>query len=136
MWIAVKPFSYRGTRYKAGDRVPAETWTSRRALVSMRKIKSVPDTGDNLNNGPIAEPQGWKWVRKTYEDMKRADLDAYASEQGIDKPSSFSSKALLIDALEEKLTGPEEAETVAPPVEPTDPSTEETDEVGWVEETE
>lgn len=113
MWVTLKPFRYRGTSYKAGDRVPAERWASRKALVSLRKIKFVPNTGV-----PVVQPDGWKWERKTYEAMKRADLDAYATEQGLD-PTGYSKKEDLLDALEEKFN----------PTDDTDSTTNESDEV-------
>lgn len=71
MWIALRPFRYRNTKYIPGDRVPAESWVNRKALATTRRIKYIPD--------PVAEPEPLN-----LKNAKRAELEAYARQLGIE----------------------------------------------------
>lgn len=90
MWIATKPFRYRGVRYQAGDVVPAERWPSRKALVAIRKIRQEAD--------PIPEP-----TPVLFNTLKRAELNKFATEQGIEDAEGYSNRESLIEKLEEVL---------------------------------
>lgn len=106
MWICNRPFRYRGVNYKPGDQVPAETWPGRKALVSMRKLRQVTEPGREV---VATKPVDIK-------SLKRPELNAYATEQGIENPEGYSSKESLIEAIN-ALNAPLPTEDETPPVE-------------------
>lgn len=97
MWVASKPFRYRGVRYNAGDQVPAESWPGRRALVSMRKIRREEE--------PVPDPR-----ETPFKSMKRADLNEFAIQQGIEDAETYPNRESLIEKLEEILSPQSEDE--------------------------
>lgn len=103
MWIALKPFRYRGVSYLASDQVPAEKWSSRRALVSMRKIRFVPDV-------EVVIPMS------TIRNMKRVDLNEYASTHGIPDAETYPNRDALLERIEEtRRPESEDEDDTAPP---------------------
>ena len=96
MWNALKPFRYRGVAYRPGDEVPAHQWPNRKALVAMRRIKqtfeSPTETLDTVaSSGTV-----------NLSNMKRDDLNQYATSLGLENPESYGTKAELIEALTPK----------------------------------
>lgn len=106
MWIATKPFRYRGVRYQAGDVVPAERWPSRKALVAIRKIRK--------ENDPIPEP-----TPVLFKTLKRAELNKFAAEQGIEDAEEYPNRESLIEKLEEVLA-PSSADEISDNTETTE----------------
>jgi hypothetical protein len=94
MWVAVKPFRYRSVFYDAGDRVPAEDWPGRKALVSMRRIREAPEE-ETAESVPFRE-------------FKRAQLNEYAIEQGIEDAEDYPNRESLIEKLDEVLGSSDE----------------------------
>lgn len=86
MYIAIKPFRYRGQKFNAGDEVPASAWPSRRALEARRKIRFVA-------------PNPATVTRAQLKKMHRAELDVHARKVGIEDPESFPNRDLLIQAI-------------------------------------
>lgn len=97
MYIARRPFSYRGVRYSAGDKVSAENWPFRRALLATKRIQLVQ--GEAAIAVERKDPQ---LVSK----MKRSELEAYASSLGIESPTDttvYPNRESLIRKIEETL---------------------------------
>lgn len=92
MWICNRPFRYRGVSYRPGDQVPAESWPGRKALSSIRKIKYVAETGSPEETAAETKPLD---ITK----LKRAELNAYATEQGVEDAEGYSSRETLIEKL-------------------------------------
>lgn len=89
MWVATKSFRYRGVRYNVGDQVPAETWPNRRALTTMRRIRLIPDSVEEVS--PVAV--------KPIADMKRTELNEYATTQGILDAAIYANREALLAEL-------------------------------------
>lgn len=103
MWVAVKPFRYRGVRYAANEQVPAERWVGRRALVSMRKIRFVPESEVIL---PL----------HVIRNMKRAELNDYAKAHGIPDAEEYRNRDSLLEQIEKmRGTESEEEDDTTPP---------------------
>lgn len=102
MWIAVKPFRYRGVAYNAGDTVPAETWANRKAFVAMRKIRLDPDPL------PVSSPAETPPV--ALATMKRGELNSYGLSLGILDAEGYSNRESLIEAIEALTTPTEESD--------------------------
>lgn len=95
MWVASKPFRYRGISYKIGDQVPAETWPGRKGFISLRRIRFVDDPQPVLSEISLTT-------------MKRAELDEFAKTLGMDNPSEYKNRDSLIEKLEEIRKSPNE----------------------------
>lgn len=87
MWIAIRPFRYRGQKFNAGDTVPAESWPGRRALEMRRKIRKEVPAETEVTSAQLKK-------------MTRAELNAYASKIGIEDPESFPNRDSLIEAID------------------------------------
>jgi hypothetical protein len=103
MWIALRPFRYRGVKYLPGEKVPAESWPGRRALVSLRRIERVAD--------PIPDP--WE---TPYKSLKRAELNQFALERGVEDPENYPTRESLIAKLDELKPSPPVVTEEEPPV--------------------
>ncbi|MGH2360441.1 MAG: hypothetical protein ACRDGM_07855 [bacterium] len=117
MWIATRPFRYRGVGYAKGDAVPAEGWPSRRAFIARRVIRFVADAEPQPvvtveTEGAIEQvadqepPTGEAGTDVPSLDWTRADLNAYAVTIGIGDPESLPNKWSVLDAIEDRLTAP------------------------------
>lgn len=116
MWIALRPFRYRGTSYKKGDAVPADKWPNKKAL---RTMKRITETTELASVTPESLPDHTK--------MKRADLNSFAVSLGIedaDDTKKYPNRESLIEAIDD-LLDPDGTKTapVEAPVEPTTDST-------------
>ena len=92
MWIALRPFRYRGTSYKKGDAVPAEKWPNKRAL---RTLKRIAETTELSSVTPESLPDHTK--------MKRADLNSFAVSIGIQDAGDtkkYPNRETLIEAID------------------------------------
>lgn len=106
MWIANKAFRYRGASYQRGDVVPAETWANRRAFQAKRCIRRVDDVPVEPETAPEPIPEAT--VAPNLSEMKRADLNAYATEHGVADAESYPNKDALIEAIEAAMTAPDD----------------------------
>lgn len=88
MWIAIKPFSYRGKRFAAGEEVPASGWPMRRALEIRNKIRFVKDSVESTAVASV-----------DFKKMSRAELNVYATQIGIANPESYPNRDALLQAL-------------------------------------
>lgn len=87
MWIAIKPFRYRGKRFNVGDKVPASSWPSRRALEIRRKIRFVSPNPATVTSAQLKK-------------MTRAELNVHASKVGIEDPEDFPNRESLLQAID------------------------------------
>lgn len=86
MWIAIRPFNYRGKRYSAGDTVPAESWSVRRFMEARRRIRFVSPISDSLSNSQL-------------KSMTRAELNFLATQRGIVDAESYPNRDSLISRI-------------------------------------
>jgi len=103
MWVAVKPFRYRSVFYDVGEQVPAEDWPGRKALISMRKIRQASEEEGAEKSQAESVP---------FRDFKRAQLNEYAIEQGIEDAEDYPNRESLIEKLEEILESSDEEEEI------------------------
>ena len=83
MWKTVRPFSYRGKRYKVGDEVPAESWPARSYFVARRRIQFVKPSAETISSSKV-------------KNMTRAELNVLAGQMGIDNPEGYPNREALI----------------------------------------
>jgi len=86
MYVTIKPFTYRGKRYQPGDKVPAESWPSRRMFIARKRIEFREPSADDVTPTDL-------------KSMTRDELNVFASKLGIEDPKSFPNKDSLIDAI-------------------------------------
>ncbi len=113
MWIATKPFRYRGVAYVPGDTVPADKWTTKRFFVARRVIAHLDDPGPMPPPEVSAVADMAMPVNPDLSAMTRSELEDYAFTVGIDDAESYAvypNKAALIAAIEEALTAPDQTE--------------------------
>jgi hypothetical protein len=116
-WIALRRVKLRGTQYEKGEEVPGADLRNRRMLVATGYIVDVPDApppkpepepepnpepaDDDVDSGEAEEAP-------SLTGMKRADLNAYAAEIGMDDPEGYPNREALIAAIEDRLAAPDD----------------------------
>lgn len=110
-YVATRSMRFRGTIYQKGDRVPAERSPNRAMLVAVGRLVVVRD--DDVVEQPPVESHDEQQAPERTPSMTwtRAELDDYAGELGIDSPSDLQNKQDVLDAIEEKLTAPNDEGT-------------------------
>ena len=87
MWIAIRPFRYRGKKYEPGEAVPAEKWAVRRGLEVRGKIRKTKDNPETISISQLKA-------------MTRAELNVLAGKLVVEDPTSYPNRDSLIGEIQ------------------------------------